>query len=132
MASSTVALKYDASNTVTFELVSTSSTGAKWKVGSRSLSAPYSVEIIRKENSSGALANDHIILRMSRTEINATSGKPATLSATLDISIPKDQTILDMTAQKQLLKLFGDIPNDGGAMSATYNLVTAILEGRDM
>jgi len=132
MASSTLTAYRDGSDTVVFTLVSTSATGAVWTVSGRSLSAPYSISIDRKINSSGAMANDHVILRISETELNATTGKPATLAATLDISIPKDQSILTPTVQKYLLKRLASLLNDQSATAATFVSAVALIEGRDL
>jgi len=132
MASSTLATYYDATNHTDFALVTTGATGGKWAVAGRSLSEPYSLEIQRKIGPAGALANDHIVLRLIRTDKNATTGKPATYSITMDISVPKDNSILTETVQKYILKQFGSVINDCAAMVGTYTNAVALLEGRDL
>lgn len=116
----------------TFALVSSSPTGSRYIVSGRGLAVPHSLEIVRKLTTSGASGNDRIELRVSRVEANATTGKMATLVVTLSISIPKDNSILDATAQKEAVSYISSILNESTVMEATTAAITALIEGRDL
>lgn len=132
MASASLTPYDDSSSQVTFNLVSQSATGATYKVASRDLATPFMVEITRKLTAPSASSNDHIVVRVARVERNADTGKLATLQCLVDVSIPKDTSILDSTAQLELLGVVGSLLNDSTAMEATTVARTAIIEGRDL
>jgi hypothetical protein len=132
MASSSLTPYKDNSNQVTFNLVTTSQNGSTYKVSGRELALPHVVEIQRKLTSNNSTGNDHVILRGARTERNATTGKLATAQVMVDISIPKDQSTLDATAQAELLSCVASLLNEASAMEATHANITALIEGRDL
>ncbi len=131
MASSTLTPFKDATNQVTFTLASTSPLGASYIVSGRALSAPYIIDISRKVNSY-ANANDKIVLRVARTEANATSGKLATFQAKLELSIPKDVSVLTPTLQKEIATVLMSLLRDNTLSAATFTNITALIEGRDL
>lgn len=100
-------------------------------VAGRALGAPFEVEQVRKVNAS-SLSNDHSIIRLTRKEANVATGKLATLQVTVDVSIPKDVTILTPTEQKKAISLICSLLNESTAMEATNANITAIIEGRDL
>jgi len=100
-------------------------------VAGRSLGAPFELEQVRKVNAN-SLSNDHSIVRLTRKEANAATGKLATLQVTLDVSIPKDTTVLTQIEQKKLVSLLVSLLNESTAMEATNANITAIIEGRDL
>jgi len=130
MPTSTLNPYYDATHQGAFSLVTSSDKGALWLTSSRPLACPSSMEIIRKLTPPNSLANDHIIVRLVDTEQNATTAKLATFSATLDISIPKDQSVCTSTVQKIMLAYLASMLNDSAVMGATSVNRTALLEGR--
>lgn len=130
MASSTLNPFVDNTNHQAFVLKSTTDTGAVFMVAGRPLGAPYELELIRKVNAN-SLSNDHSIVRLTRKEANASTGKLATLQVTLDCSIPKDVTVLTLTEQKKLVSLLVSMLNEQTALEATNANITAVLEGRD-
>lgn len=132
MASSTLNPYKDNTNHVLFSLASTSATGSKYLVSGRSISAPYLMEITRKVTAPSASANDHVIVRVARTELNATTSKLATAQVSIDISIPKDASVLDATAQKEIISVLVSTLNEAAAMEATNVNITSLIEGRDL
>jgi hypothetical protein len=120
-------------NTVHQALVlkSTSPDGAVFMVGGRALGAPYEVQQIRKVNSN-SLSNDHSIIRLTRKEVNTSTGKLATLQVTIDISIPKDVSVLTLAEQRNAVSLLVSLLNESSAMEATNANITSVLEGRDL
>jgi len=120
------------STTQAFTLVSNSATGALYSVASRSLATPYTVQITRKVGSPGALGNDHVFLKVSLSDPNSTTGKIATGSATLDISIPRDVTTVTQAELLEVLGILSSLLNDSTALAATTVARTALLEGRDL
>lgn len=130
MASSTLNPFVDNAAHQAFTLKSSTQSGSIWMVSGRNISLPFELETQRKVNPN-ALSNDHSIVRLTRKEANASSGKLATFQVTLDVSIPKDNTIITLAEQKKLLSLVASMLNEQTAMEATNANVTAVLEGRD-
>jgi len=117
---------------MTFTLQSSNSSGAAWLVTARPLANPYKVELIRKIAPPNSMANDHVILRVSRTDANSTSGKPATGSASLDISIPRDVATIDLSEMKAVVGILSSLLNDNAALAATDVNRSALLSGLDL
>jgi len=133
MASSTLDLYYDNTGHYVFNLASQSEKGPKWLYSTaRPISQPLSVEIIRKVGIAAANANDHVLLRYTRTEPNAATGKFATYSVTVDISIPKDQSVLTSTVMTQGLGMVASLLNDSTAMAATAVNRGKLIGGLDI
>jgi hypothetical protein len=132
MASSTLSPYKNNTTQETFSLQTVSTTGAKYLVSGRSLSQPYTLETVRKLTAPSASGNDRVEVRVTRSEANATTGKLATLVATLSISIPKDTSILDADAQAEAISILASLVNESTAMEATTVAITALVEGRDL
>lgn len=132
MASSSLLPYKNNTTTQTFALVSTSATGAKYQLSGRSLANPYVIEIQRKLTPANASGNDHVVLRVARTEANATTGKLATFQVLLDISVPKDISVLTSAVQKEVVSSLTSLLNECTAMEATNANITSLIEGRDL
>lgn len=131
MASSTLNPFVDNTNHQLVTLKSSTQTGSIWMVSGRNISLPFEVQTDRKVNPN-ALSNDHSIIRLTRKEANATSGKLATFQCTIDVSIPKDCTVITLAEQKKAVAMLISLLNESTAMEATNASITAILEGRDL
>lgn len=131
MASSSLNPYVNNSATQAFVLKSTTDKGAVFMVAGRALGAPFELEQVRKVNAN-SLSNDHSVVRLTRKEPNAVTGKLATLQVTLDVSIPKDVSVLTITEQKKLISCLVSLLNESTAMEATNANITAIVEGRDL
>lgn len=131
MASQTLTLYKNNTQTQVFQLVGVSSDGARYMAAGRPIACPFVIEIKRKLNLAGT-GNDHVGVRIARTEQNATTGKLATCQYLLDISIPKDQSILTQVVQKELGAILASLFNESTAMEATTVALTALVEGRDL
>lgn len=132
MASSSLTPYKNSTEQETFSLVSTSGSGAKYMVSGRSLANPFVIECQRKLTPATASGNDHVVLRLARTESNATTSKLATCQVLVDVSIPKDTSVLTATVQKELVALAASLLNEATAMEATNANITALVEGRDL
>jgi len=97
----------------------------------RPIATPYVIELNRKINVNGT-GNDHVSVRIARTEQNVTSGKLATSQILCDFSIAKDQSILNQAAQKELGMILASLLMDGAAVLDTPVSLTAVVEGRDI
>lgn len=117
---------------VSFSLVSTSATGASYQASGRDLSLPYKVQIDRKIGPSGAAANDHVVMKISRIEKNVTTAKLATGSVQIDISVPRDSAALTKVYIVEMLGIASSLLNDNTALAATSVARTALAEGRDL
>jgi len=118
--------------TQSFALVSTSSAATKWAVSGREIGLPYVIELQRKLTAPGASANDHIVIRIARTERNTATTKLATMQILTDVSIPKDATVITQTEQKKLLSILASLLNECTAMEATTANIACVIEGRDL
>lgn len=131
MASSSVNPFKSAVAQVAFTLATASETGAKFMVAGRALACPFVVEVKRKVNPNST-ANDHIQLRVARTEQNAVSNKPATCQMLLDMSIPKDVSVLNAQAQQELATIMMSLLRDNTLAASTANQIVSLIEGRDL
>lgn len=131
MASQTLDLYKDNTNHEVFSLASQNSAGAKWLLPGRALNAPKSVELARKINSSSP-SNDVVKFKVSQTELNSSTGKPATFFAEITISVPKDTSQLTPAVQKDIVGQLCSAVNDATALAATSVNRTALIEGRDL
>lgn len=132
MATETITAYESNVATSVFVLAQTGATKTEWRKTGRALALPYSLSVERKIGNSNSPSNDHIVLRVSRVEANATTSKLATFQVSLDISIPKDQTVLTPAEQKKALSIIASILNEGTAMEATNANITKLIEGRDL
>lgn len=131
MATPTLLPYKNNTTTQAFALVSESPNGAKYLVSGRPIGLPYTIEIIRKLTAPGAAGNDEVTVITKRVEVNATTGKLATFYEKRTISIPKDQTVLTPTVQKEVLSIGASLYNESTAMEATTTFITALIEGRN-
>lgn len=131
MASQTLTLYKNNTQTQVFGLASVVADGARYMASGRAIACPFVVETKRKLNLNGT-GNDHVSLRIARTEQNATTGKLATSQVLLDISIAKDQSILTPTVQKELVALLASALDESTAVESTTVNATALIEGRDL
>lgn len=132
MASNSLTPFGDAGVQYNFELQSSSGTKTVWIRPGRSISLPHSISIERKPSAPNSASNDHVILRVTRVEMNTGSGKFATLQATLDISIPKDSIAISQGTQKDQLSILASVLNEFTAMETTNVNITKLIEGRDL
>lgn len=132
MATATLSPYKNNTQTQAFVLQQTSEKKTTWIVSGRTISAPYSISVERKPANTNSSSNDHVILRVTRMEMNSTSGKLATSQITTDASIPKDQSVLTPAVQKEMLSIMASLLNEATAMEATNANITAIIEGRDL
>lgn len=132
MATETLTAYETNSQTRVFSLKQTGPSSTSWIVSGRPLGTPYSLSIERKLSNSNSPSNDHIVLRAVRVEQNTSTGKLATFQASLDISIPKDQSILTPAVQKQVISTICSLLNEATAMEATSANLTKLIEGRDL
>jgi len=132
MSSSTLVPHYSGATSYTYTLVSESATGAKWMVADRALCKPQSLELTRKIGPPTSKGNDHVILRLSRSEAGTGTGTPiSTAAVTLDISIPRDTTALDADAVNNLLGALASLINQYADTTAygSRTAVKALLSG---
>jgi len=130
MASSSLTPYKDNTNQVTFSLVSTSADKSQFKVAGRAIACPYVVEISRKLST--GKVNDHVGVRVAVTERNATTSALATGQLLLDISIPKDQSIITNTVMVEMLGVLASLLDQSTANNASSANRTALIEGRDL
>jgi len=93
MASPTLTLYNENSGSTVYGLQQTGPSKTRWLVSGRSLAKPQFFEVERKFAPQNSGANDHVIIRCGVTEQSTLSPyKPCTFMASLDLSIPRDQT----------------------------------------
>lgn len=132
MASASLTLYRNNTQSTVFGLASQYVNGAEYKVTGRDLSIPYKITVERNLTSGNSVSNDRVSVRISRVERNATTGKPATASVTLLVSIPKDTSVLTQTVQKELLAQMCSLLNDNVAVGTTTVNTSNIVSGSDL
>lgn len=130
MASSTLSPYYNNASQLDYSLVTTSAGKTTYIRSGRPFAQPQLIEITRKP--SGGRSNDHIGIRIARVEPNATTNVLATGQITVDISIPKDQSVLTNTAMVELLGTLASLLDQATALNASAANRTALIEGRDL
>lgn len=93
MASATITLKDKADANVVFTLVGQTANGASYKVASRALSVPKTLDFEMKLGTPGSLGNDKIIITIKDSAANEDTGLVKTLVAKLEVSVPRDPAI---------------------------------------
>jgi hypothetical protein len=130
--SSTLTPFYASSGQYTLVPVSQDDQGATYKVAGRDLACPLGLEIQRKLTAPSALGNDHVVLRIFRTERNATTSKLATMQVLVDISIPKDTSIITIAEQIKLVAAMASLFNEETALEAFLANIAALIGGGDL
>lgn len=95
MAASTLVVKdtftdVDTSGGTTFALVSTTANGALYRLSSRALQLPLSIEFAYKLGTPGQKGNDSLKVVIADTLQNATTKEVMQLRANLELSVPRD------------------------------------------
>lgn len=132
MATDTITAYKNNTQTTVFLLQNSSATKTTWLVSGRAIALPFNLSVERKPSANNASTNDHVVLRLSRVEQNSSTGKLATLQVSLDLSLPKDQSVLTAGVQKELISCLASILNESTAMEATSANITKLIEGRDL
>jgi len=133
MASASLSPKSGDTETTTLQLASNSATGAQYLVSGRALNAPKGLEIRRMITKSNQTANDHIVVRLFHTEPNVTTGKLATAQVMLDISVPKDLSVIGTAGVHALCNMLASTINNYGNNAAdTSPTVTSLISGMDL
>jgi len=130
MPSATLTPYYTNTDQITFALVSSGENKAVYQLAGRSLAAPYEVSIVRKVGQTGQKTNDHVVVTITQTAINTTTGIPATAVVKMDLSIPRDVSILTPSAVARQLGILGSLLNESTALEATTVACTALVNGR--
>ncbi len=128
MASSTLTLYKNNTQTETFALVSTSENSARWVKSGRALSTPFAISQRVKVNK--GVSNDESFITTTKTEANLSTAKLATLLIETRISLPKDQTVLTPALIAEAISCHASSLIDGAATGATSVNRTALQEGR--
>jgi len=130
MATSSLTLYSSNAASAAFVLVSSSVDNTVWKVANRSLSTPLSLQFTRKYQSGNK--NDILKVVFKQIERNATTAQLATFQASLEISVPKDQSILTPAVCAGVIGYLSSLLDDSTALQATSANRTAIVDGRDV
>jgi len=122
----------DASNQITYTLMGSSPSNAKWSVSGYGLGVPRTLEQTVKIGPPGATGNDHVTLKLVQSDQNSSTGKNVTCSITVDISIPRDAATITPTEVGELLGVLSSLLNDAAAVEnyASATNRTALAEGR--
>lgn len=123
---------YNNTTQYTFVLVSTSDKVTSWKVSGRPLAQPFSLSIEKKIGATGQKTNDHVVVKVSKTDANSTSAELATCNVSMDISIPRDASAIAASEVIEMLGVLSSLLNDSTALAATTANRTALVEGRDL
>lgn len=111
MASATLTLVDLADANVVFTLVGQTSNGATYKVATRSLSLPKTLDFQYQLGAPGSLGNDKLIVTIADSVANSTTGKVSTARAKLEMSVPRDSAVTE-TVISDLLAHFTSLLTD--------------------
>jgi hypothetical protein len=133
MASATLTPYKSSAAQETFTLASQGLDSVLWRntAGSRPLNKPYTVTLQRKIGPQGSKSNDHVILKVLRSETDATTGLPVTGSAALDISIPRNST-LALSSMGEVVACLASLLVNSTAVPATLTNILALAGGTDL
>lgn len=109
MASSSITLLTRAEANCVFALCGSTDRGAIYRVSSRALALPQSLEFQFILGPAGALGNDKLIVKLNNTLQNETTGKVVVLGAKLEVSVPRDATVSTDTYVKDILHELGSL-----------------------
>jgi hypothetical protein len=102
MASASHTLTADNESTIDVDLVGQTPDGALYRLVTRSLAKPFAMEFQYKIGAPSAKGNDKVIVKISDTIQNATTGLFSVGSVKLELSIPRDTTWTE-TLSKDML-----------------------------
>lgn len=111
MASATLTLVDLADANVVFTLVGQTANGALYKVATRSLVLPKTLEFQYQLGAPGSLGNDKLIVIIRDTTQNSTTGKVVTSTARLELSVPRDASVTE-TVMSDLLAHYTSLLTD--------------------
>lgn len=109
MSASVILLADDAAADVTFTLVSQTANGAFYKLVSRPLSEPLSLQFQYNIGAPGSKANDKLIVTVRDTKVNATTLEKCTGTIKVELSIPRDADALGADFAEDLMSYIGDL-----------------------
>jgi len=134
MATATLTPYYSSAAQQTFTLASQGSDKVTWRdpAASRSLARPYIVELTRKLGQQNSKANDHVTLKISRSESAVSTGLPVTGFVSLDISIPRDNTSISAANMQSMLGILGSLLFNSTATPATLTNIASLVNGSDL
>jgi len=105
MASATHVVHTKADADETFTLASTTSTGAIYKVASRALSVPKTLEFKFELGNPGSLGNDKLSVIFRDSAANSTTGLVKTLQVKMEVSVPRDAAITTAMVEDNICHL---------------------------
>lgn len=95
MASSTITVTDLADASVVFTLAGQSEKGAAYKVATRSLSLPKTMDFQFSLGNPGSLGNDKLLITLKDSTLNSTSGKVVTTQVKVEASVPRDTSVTE-------------------------------------
>jgi hypothetical protein len=120
MASASITLVNEADANVVYSLAGQSESGATFKDVTRSLALPRTLNFEYNLGAVGSKGNDKLVVTLQDAKLNETSGEVKSLRARLEVSVPRDdaivqQDIVDILCQ--LTSLLTDARNNNIADS---------------
>lgn len=122
MASSSLTLNNLADVGVVFTLSGQSSDGALYKVATRSLSLPETLQFQYQLGSPGSLGNDKLIVTIADTTQNATTAKIVTTRLRMEVSVPRDAAATATTVN-DLMAILASLLSDARLQNITAAVV---------
>lgn len=129
MASATISPYYNNTTTQAFALASEGENKCKYVVAGRPLNQPWSIEIERIISAPSSRGNDRVLVTQTRVEPNSEAGTLATMRIQTSLSIPKDQTVLSLSVQEQMIGVMASVLNEFAAVSSSVTNREKLLTG---
>lgn len=125
MAQATIVTKNHANVDTTFTLASTRATGALYKMTSRSLSQPFTIEFKFLLGAPGAKGNDRLAIICSNTLLDAV-GVAQTATCKMEISVPRSAVFASPVPEDMLMHVATILAGSGGGNIANRE---ALIDG---
>lgn len=122
MPSATQVLGNVGAETETYSLVGNTSSGALYKVATRPLALPKTMEFKFSLGTPGSLGNDRLAIIFQDAQQNEDTGKISVITAKLELSVPRDIASSE-TAASDLLSNIASLLTDGNIASIYDGIV---------
>jgi len=105
MPANTIDLTNSSDATVTFTLEKLTPTGAIYKVASRALSLPHRLEFSYLVAAPNSKANSRMIVKISDTVQNSSTGALSTGTLKMELSVPADSVTWTQTKGRDIMRM---------------------------
>jgi hypothetical protein len=108
MPLTSIVLDKDDASTTTFTLIGQTNEGGEYRLVSRALNKPLSLQFAYKVGNAGSLSNDHLVITVKDVGVNSETSDTFTSSVKVDLSLSRNSEVAAFCAQ-DLMSYLGDL-----------------------